>query len=188
MRPPLFFRLAERKVAAAAVEKKGVWAVNLTHLCQVDRKTGVVVVGAVQTCKPVPGALYPWGTEMVLSRIWGHGTAFGGGHRMAPAPLFAARCPSGVGNPGPACLRGVCRRHFLWASAKGRGHGPSPLCRFKGVRGEIEIPPGFSLGGMGGHFSFQKRNVPFFPRSPLLRGEKFFLISPLTNGEDVVLY
>ena len=29
------------------------------------------------------------------------------------------------------------------------GPQPAPLCRFKGVRGEIEIPPRFSLGGRG---------------------------------------
>ena len=122
---------------------------------------------------------------------------------------FATRYRSpvpGVGNP------------------KGRGRSPSPLCRFKGVRGkqakrrqwrmkracfeeaarlaapkrgrksqcrngvEIEIPPGFTsaqrnrprltgrlmpglFGGCGGHFSFQKRNVPPLP-VPLVRGTK----------------
>ena len=44
--------------------------------------------------------------------------------------------------------------------SKGGGRGPRPLCRFKGVRGEIEIPPRFSLGGSGGTFSFQKRISP----------------------------
>ena len=34
------------------------------------------------------------------------------------------------------------------------------MCHFKGVRGEIEIPPRFSLGGPGGTFSFQKRISP----------------------------
>ena len=40
------------------------------------------------------------------------------------------------------------------------GPQPAPLCRFKGVRGEIEIPPRFSLGRPGGTFSFQKRISP----------------------------
>ena len=47
--------------------------------------------------------------------------------------------------------------------SKGGGRGPRPLCRFKGVRGEIEIPPRFSLGGPGGTFSFQKRISPLAP-------------------------
>ena len=48
--------------------------------------------------------------------------------------------------------------------SKGGGRGPRPLCRFKGVRGEIEIPPRFSLGGPGGTFSFQKRISPLASR------------------------
>ena len=39
------------------------------------------------------------------------------------------------------------------------GPQPAPLCRFKGVRGEIEIPPRFSLGGRG-DILFSKENVP----------------------------
>ena len=38
--------------------------------------------------------------------------------------------------------------------SKGGGRSPRPLCRFKGVRGEIEIPPRFSLGGAGGDILF----------------------------------
>jgi len=41
---------------------------------------------------------------------------------------------------------------------KGRGRSPTPLCRFKGVRGEIEIPPGFSFGGVG-RFLFSKEKA-----------------------------
>ena len=48
------------------------------------------------------------------------------------------------------------------------GPQPAPLCRFKGVRGEIEIPPAFLFRGAGGTFSFQKRNIP--------------LASPYRNG------
>ena len=39
------------------------------------------------------------------------------------------------------------------------GPQPAPLCRFKGVRGEIEIPPRFSLGGRG-DILFSKENIP----------------------------
>ena len=43
---------------------------------------------------------------------------------------------------------------------KGEGRSPRPLCRFKGVRGEIEIPPRFSLGRPGGDILFSKENIP----------------------------
>ena len=39
-----------------------------------------------------------------------------------------------------------------------RGPLPPPLSRFKGVRGEIEIPPGFSFGGVGA-FLFSKEKT-----------------------------
>ena len=45
------------------------------------------------------------------------------------------------------------------------GPQPAPLCRFKGVRGEIEIPPRFSLGGPGGHSLF-KREYPLWLLAP----------------------
>ena len=51
--------------------------------------------------------------------------------------------------------------------SKGGGRSPRPLCRFKGVRGEIEIPPRFSLGGRG-DILFSKENIP--------------LASPYRNG------
>ena len=91
---------------------------------------------------------------MVLPRIWqcvaAFGVVIGFGPFWPRAFRFATRSPVQLreGNP------------------KGRDRSPSPLSRFKGVRGEIEIPPGFSLGGEGGHFSFQKRNVPPFPPHP----------------------
>ena len=67
------------------------------------RNTGVVVVGAVQTCRPVPGALSSWGTEMVFPRIWEYRLAFG---VVIEWTSFSFRCrsPSGgeVQNRGPA--------------------------------------------------------------------------------------
>ena len=48
MRPPLFFRLAERKVAAAAVEKKGA-LVSKSRLWRVWTSAGVGRVGAEET-------------------------------------------------------------------------------------------------------------------------------------------
>ena len=41
-----------------------------------------------------------------------------------------------------------------------RGPRPPAFVSFQGGRGEIEIPPRFSLGGPGGTFSFQKRISP----------------------------
>ena len=44
------------------------------------------------------------------------------------------------------------------------GPQPAPLCRFKGVRGEIEIPPVFLFRGPGGHSLF-KREYPLLLRT-----------------------
>ena len=49
--------------------------------------------------------------------------------------------------------------------------GMSPLA---GGRGEIEIPPGFSLGGRGGTLLFSKEKCPPSPRLPLRRGKNYF--------------
>ena len=92
----------------------------------------------------------------MLSRIWGLGCGFRGGRRIWP--LLAPRVPlryalPGLfreGNPGPACIRGVCRRHFLWASAKGRGLSPLPFESFQGGPGGHRNLPGFLFGGRGG--------------------------------------
>ena len=75
------------------------------------------------------------------------GTAFIGVQRGHPLPHFPL--------PLPLSLEGF---------PKGRNRSFAPLCRFKGVRGEIEIPPRFSLGGRGGTFSFQKRISPLASR------------------------
>ena len=75
------------------------------------------MAGAVQTCRPVPGALSSRGTEMVFPRIWEYRLAFGVVIEWNSF-AFRRRCHSGVGFP------------------KGRGRSPAPLCRFKGVRGK----------------------------------------------------
>ena len=49
------------------------------------------------------------------------------------------------------------------------GPQPAPLCHFKGVRGEIEIPPAFLFRGAGGTFSFQKRISPWLLRTETVR-------------------
>ena len=66
--------------------------------------------------------------------------------------------------PLPIPKRGFQRRGPSPSPKKGFQRGgpqPAPLCRFKGVRGEIEIPPRFSLGGRGGHSLF-KREYPLW--------------------------
>ena len=70
------------------------------------------------------------------------------GHPLPPFPL-----------PLPLSLEGF---------PKGRNRSFAPLSRFKGVRGEIEIPPRFSLGGRG-TFSFQKRISPWLLRTEPVR-------------------
>ena len=72
--------------------------------------------------------------------------------------------------PLPIPKRGFQRRGLSPSPKKGFQRGgpqPAPLCRFKGVRGEIEIPPRFSLGGRG-DILFSKENIP--------------LTSPYRNG------
>ena len=64
--------------------------------------------------------------------------------------------------PLPIPKRGFQRRGLSPSLKKGFQRGgpqPAPLCRFKGVRGEIEIPPRFSLGGRG-DILFSKENIP----------------------------
>ena len=80
------------------------------------------------------------------------------GHPLLLFPLPLPRlAPGGVSKGEGPCPRPPSPWGLV---SKGGGQGPRPLCRFKGVRGEIEIPPRFSLGGPGGTFSFQKRISP----------------------------
>ncbi len=72
---------------------------------------------------------------------------------------------------------------------KGRNRSFAPLCRFKGVRGEIEIPPRFSLGGWG-DILFSKENIPLAspyrngtvpPGTPVSLRQRFLLLTPNGN-------
>ena len=106
---------------------------------------------------PLPAALY-LNLKSVRRRICGHG-AQRGANRTPPAPLSAAAplSPRGVSKGEGPCPRPPSPWGLV---SKGGGQGPRPLCRFKGVRGEIEIPPRFSLGGRG-DILFSKENIPF---------------------------
>ena len=87
MTPHFLFGCAEKKTAVHGQKKRrlGAKPAPMAPFCF---NTGVVVVGAVQTCQPVPGALYPGKTENCFPASVGLGAAFGG-RRMASASLSA---------------------------------------------------------------------------------------------------
>ena len=70
-------------------------------------------------------------------------------------------------NRTPSAHLSAAAPHPQEGFPKGRNRSFAPLCRFKGARGEIEIPPRFSLGGRG-DILFSKENIP--------------LASPYRNG------
>ena len=94
--PHFSFVLPKEKSPPQRWKRKALKRINLTPLCQVDRNTGVVVAGAVQICRPVPGAPCPCATEVVLPRIRECVKSFGGGRRMElllfPLPLPLRGC------------------------------------------------------------------------------------------------
>ena len=67
MRPHFLWVLPKENGRARSKERR--FRAKPAPLAPFCAKRGVVVAGAVQTCRPVPGALYPLGTEMVLRRI-----------------------------------------------------------------------------------------------------------------------
>ena len=67
MRPHFLWVLPKENGRARSKERR--FRAKSAPLAPFCAKRGVVVAGAVQTCRPVPGALYPLGTEMVLRRI-----------------------------------------------------------------------------------------------------------------------
>ena len=118
---------------------------DLTLLCQITRNGGWLSRTSDQirksyrlreTCSVRHCVPAPVGTPHT-----------GAANRTPPTSLSAAAPPS---CPGRGFQRG--------------GPQPAPLCRFKGVRGEIEIPPRFPSGEPGGTFSFQKRISPLASR------------------------
>ena len=111
---------------------------------------------------PLPAALY-LNLKSVRRRICGHG-AQRGANRTPSASLSAAAPPS---NSGRGFQRGEALPSSpvpLGVGFQRRGPRPPAFVSFQGVRGEIEIPPRFSLGGPGGKFSFQKRISPLASR------------------------
>ena len=119
---------------------------DLTPLCQITRNGGCPSRTADQIWKSPTGCADRYSSNNCVPAF--DGTAFIGVQRGHPLPPFPL--------PLPLSLEGF---------PKGRNRSFAPLCRFKGVRGEIEIPPRFSLGGPGGTFSFQKRISPWLLRT-----------------------
>ena len=120
----------------------------MTPLCQITRNGGCPSRTADQIWKSPTGCAIlksqiSTSPHQKVRRI----PVFQTGHSL---PLFPL--------PLPLSLEGF---------PKGRNRSFAPLCRFKGVRGEIEIPPRFSLGGRG-DILFSKENIP--------------LASPYRNG------
>ena len=107
---------------------------------------------------PLPAALY-LNLKSVRRRICGHG-AQRGANRTPSASLSAAAPPS---CPGRGFQRGGALPSSpvpLGVGFQRRGPRPPAFVSFQGVRGEIEIPPRFSLGGPGGDILFSKENIP----------------------------
>ena len=124
---------------------------------------------------PLPAALY-LNLKSVRRRICGHG-AQRGANRTPSASLSAAAPPS---NSGRGFQRGGALPSSpvpLGVGFQRRGPRPPAFVSFQGVRGEIEIPPRFSLGGRG-KFSFQKRISPLFssrkPGLPFVGAKKMW--------------
>ena len=153
-RPPFLFFL-KRETGRARSKEKTLWRLNLTRLCQVDRGTRVVVIGAVENEGLVPGALEFWGTERALPPHLEMRSGFRGGRRIwhasgpaRSASLRAARVVSGAAaekDIGPCVYHpesksavsdaGSPIRVLPMSGAPGRGlsaymgtsHGPFPL-------------------------------------------------------------
>ena len=113
----------------------------MTPLCQITRNGGCPSRTADQIWKS------PTGGAILNSQI-----STSPHQKVRRIPVFQTRHSLPLFPlPLPLSLEGF---------PKGRNRSFAPLSRFKGVRGEIEIPPRFSLGRPGGTFSFQKRISP----------------------------
>ena len=120
----------------------------MTPLCQITRNGGCPSRTADQIWKS------PTGCAILKSQI-----STSPHQKVRRIPVFQTRHSLPLFPlPLPLSLEGF---------PKGRNRSFAPLCRFKGVRGEIEIPPRFSLGGWG-DILFSKENIP--------------LASPYRNG------
>ena len=143
MHPPFSFPLVEKRMRRARWKRKGTES-KLAHLCKFGE------CGSQLFCSEICFLLRGTGGVRISFSLVHRADSHmkpRDANRTPSASLSAAAPPS---CPGRGFQRG--------------GPQPAPLCRFKGVRGEIEIPPRFSLGGPGGTFSFQKRISPLASR------------------------
>ena len=140
MHPPFLFCRAKRETGRARSKRKG----RLDALrCSGPPRDGGRRIGASADFGPPSGTLGP--SAIFLTAVpWREYQPCRGGYRMELL-LFSLPLP-----------------HPQEGFPKGRNRSFAPLCRFKGVRGEIEIPPRFSLGGRGGHSLFKREYPPGF--------------------------
>ena len=155
---PFSFRLAEKKTAIHGQKKRRCiqpctcvqgWGNGFCENCCASEE--------ISTKSRAECGFYP--TLYAMLTV----TSILGLQRGHPLLLFSLPLP----RPTPGGVskgEGPCPRPpSPWGLvSKGGGQGPRPLCRFKGVRGEIEIPPRFSLGGPGGHSLFKREYPPGF--------------------------
>ena len=108
---------------------------------------------------PLPAALYLNLNQCATASAGMEHNGVQIGHPLLLFPLPLPRpTPGGVSKGEGPCPRPPSPWGLV---SKGGGQGPRPLCRFKGMRGEIEIPPRFSLGGPGGHSLFKREYPPW---------------------------
>ena len=141
---PHFLCLRQRKRAAPGPKEKR-WRPEFSPCGENSAEDGGLRSRCGGEREFVPDALWSRRTGIMPSRIRWRGCRFRGGHRIElllfPLPLLPL---SGERNP------------------KGRGRSPFPLCRFKGVWGEIGIPPRFWRGSQG-EVSLRQRHLPLSP-------------------------
>ena len=141
---------AQRKVAAAAVEKKGAFAQSRRRWRLFAQIRGWSWPVRCRLADPYR-VRYPPGEQgsappHLIVRHFFRGWSLNG-----PTSLSAAATP-----PGREIQRG--------------GAAAPPLCVVRGCGGEIETPPRFWKGSQG-EVSLRQRHLPLTPRLPSARGE-----------------
>ena len=140
--PHFLFETSKRKCAVHGGKEKMFGRLNLTPLCQVDRKYGGRRGWCGAVLQACTGCAILWQNRELLPRICGCRLAFVvylGERRTLGFALVRLILP-----PSAAVMHLLCS--FGVGNPKGRGRSPSPLCRFKGVWGESRNPPTFLEG------------------------------------------